>query len=238
MPSCSHRQPTLTLWHGHYRTHWLTLPSACLPFYHLCCLWRVESFEPSIGLSTTAGLPVVGGMYPPMTWTAPNAPSAPDTPDNDLTAPILTVTSSAPFRCQDTIPPPPPPPPPPLLQKAIIVFLPQTLIPSTPPSRTQLHLRWMDEVPTLVPSVRSHPVPYLPSSFSLQPSLTPSPSPRAGIAQWLERRTRDWKVAGSNPFRTGGICFFSFSFSFFLSPGSTFCADSYFDIRSTPVLMQ
>ena len=47
MPSCSHRQPTLTSWHGHYRTHWLTFPSACLSFYHLCCLWRVRSFEMS-----------------------------------------------------------------------------------------------------------------------------------------------------------------------------------------------
>ena len=25
------------------------------------------------------------------------------------------------------------------------------------------------------------------------------PALGAGIAQWLERRTRDWKVAGSNP---------------------------------------
>ena len=31
----------------------------------------------------------------------------------------------------------------------------------------------------------------------------------AGIAQWLERRTRDWKVAGSNPCRSGGRIFFS-----------------------------
>ena len=30
-----------------------------------------------------------------------------------------------------------------------------------------------------------------------------------GIAQWLERRTRDWKVAGSNPCRSGGRIFFS-----------------------------
>ena len=30
----------------------------------------------------------------------------------------------------------------------------------------------------------------------------------AGIAQWLERRTRDWKVAGSNPCRSGGRIFF------------------------------
>ena len=31
----------------------------------------------------------------------------------------------------------------------------------------------------------------------------------AGIAQWLERRTRDWKVAGSNPCWGGGRIFFS-----------------------------
>ena len=31
----------------------------------------------------------------------------------------------------------------------------------------------------------------------------------AGIAQWLERRTRDRKVAGSNPCRSGGSIFFS-----------------------------
>ena len=31
----------------------------------------------------------------------------------------------------------------------------------------------------------------------------------AGVAQWLERRTRDWKVAGSNPCRSGGRIFFS-----------------------------
>ena len=33
--------------------------------------------------------------------------------------------------------------------------------------------------------------------------------PGAGIAQWLERRTRNWKVAGSNPCWSGGIIFFS-----------------------------
>ena len=43
----------------------------------------------------------------------------------------------------------------------------------------------------------------------------------AEIAQWLEHQ----KVAGS----TTGECY---------SPGSTFCADSYFGIRSTPVLPQ
>ena len=31
----------------------------------------------------------------------------------------------------------------------------------------------------------------------------------AGIAPWLERRTRDWKVAGSNPCWSGGRIFFS-----------------------------
>ena len=31
----------------------------------------------------------------------------------------------------------------------------------------------------------------------------------AGIAQWLERRTRDWKVAGSNPRWSGRGIFFS-----------------------------
>ena len=46
---------------------------------------------------------------------------------------------------------------------------------------------------------------------------------KAGIAQWLQRRTRDRKVPGSSPGRSGGG---------FFSPGSTFCADSYFDIRS------
>ena len=51
----------------------------------------------------------------------------------------------------------------------------------------------------------------------------------AGIAPWLDRRTRDRKVAGSNPDRSGGTIF---------SPGSTFCADSYVGIHSTPVLPQ
>ena len=45
----------------------------------------------------------------------------------------------------------------------------------------------------------------------------------AGIAQWLECRTRDRKVVGSNP------CW---------SSGRIFCADSYFGIHSTPVLPQ
>ena len=51
----------------------------------------------------------------------------------------------------------------------------------------------------------------------------------AGIAQWLERRTRDRKVAVRIPAGAAGE---------FSSPGSTFCADSYFGIPSTPVLPQ
>ena len=31
----------------------------------------------------------------------------------------------------------------------------------------------------------------------------------AGMAQWLEHQTRDWKVAGSNPCWNGGRVFFS-----------------------------
>ena len=36
-----------------------------------------------------------------------------------------------------------------------------------------------------------------------------SSSSGAGIAQWLECQTRDWKVVGSNPRRSGGRIFFS-----------------------------
>ena len=59
--------------------------------------------------------------------------------------------------------------------------------------------------------------------------LGANPPRRAGIALWLERQIRDPKFAGSNPCWSGGE---------FSSPGSTFCADSYFGIRSTPVLPQ
>ena len=52
----------------------------------------------------------------------------------------------------------------------------------------------------------------------------------AGIAQWLEHRTRDWK--GSRVQVPAGAA------GEVSSPGSTFCADSYFGIRSTPVLPQ
>ena len=44
----------------------------------------------------------------------------------------------------------------------------------------------------------------------------------------FERRTRDRKVAGSNPGMSGGGIFFS---------RVSFCADSHFDIRSTPMLL-
>ena len=48
------------------------------------------------------------------------------------------------------------------------------------------------------------------SPWSLQQQLRPNvESEGAGIAQWLEHRTRDWKVAGSNPCRSGGRIFFS-----------------------------
>ena len=54
----------------------------------------------------------------------------------------------------------------------------------------------------------------------------------AGIAQRLERRTRDQKVSGSNPGRSCGTIFFFSGVSFY------FCSVSYFGIRSTPVLPQ
>ena len=40
-------------------------------------------------------------------------------------------------------------------------------------------------------------------------TASPQRQQGAGIAQWLERRTRDWKVAGSNPCRSDGRIFFS-----------------------------
>ena len=49
----------------------------------------------------------------------------------------------------------------------------------------------------------------------------------AGIACWLERRTRDRKVAGSNPGRSGGRIFFS---------RVNFVCWLLFGVRSTPVL--
>ena len=49
-----------------------------------------------------------------------------------------------------------------------------------------------------------------------------------GNSSVVERRTRDRKVSGSSP----GLCDGSI-----FSPGSAFCADSYFGIRSTSVLL-
>ena len=51
----------------------------------------------------------------------------------------------------------------------------------------------------------------------------------AGITQRLERRTRDRKVPGRVSAGAAGE---------FPSPESTFCADSYFGVRSSPVLPQ
>ena len=39
--------------------------------------------------------------------------------------------------------------------------------------------------------------------------ITASQIREAGTSRWLERRTRDWKVAGSNPCWSGGRIFFS-----------------------------
>jgi len=70
----------------------------------------------------------------------------------------------------------------------------------------------------------------------------------AGIAWWLERQTRDQKVAGSIPGRSCGKVFFSRVKHQALVYGiegaekrcseCAFCADSYFGIRSTPMLPQ
>ena len=51
----------------------------------------------------------------------------------------------------------------------------------------------------------------------------------AGTACWLERRTRDRKVASSNPGRSGGRIFFS---------RVNFVCWLLFGVRSTPVLLQ
>ena len=45
--------------------------------------------------------------------------------------------------------------------------------------------------------------------LSLLPLVLWSDVLPTGIAQWLEHRIRDWKVAGSNPCRSGGRIFFS-----------------------------
>ena len=46
-------------------------------------------------------------------------------------------------------------------------------------------------------------------THSIYIQLQKSKEMGAGIAQWLEHRTRDWKVAGSNPCWNGGRIFFS-----------------------------
>ena len=51
----------------------------------------------------------------------------------------------------------------------------------------------------------------------------------AGIAQWLERRTRDWKVPGSSPCMSGGRKFFSrsaFCALILVSISPTYCRSS------------
>ena len=55
----------------------------------------------------------------------------------------------------------------------------------------------------------------------------------AGIAQWLEHWTRDQMVIGSSPSRSGGRILFSRVNCVFV-----LCADSYFGICLTPVLLQ
>ena len=44
---------------------------------------------------------------------------------------------------------------------------------------------------------------------SLKSRHNSQPPTGAGIAQWLEHRTRDWKVSGSNPCWNSGRIFFS-----------------------------
>ena len=51
--------------------------------------------------------------------------------------------------------------------------------------------------------------PYLVRPQQPQEQRYPFLSAGAGIAQWLERRTRNWKVGGSNPCRSGGRILFS-----------------------------
>ena len=66
-------------------------------------------------------------------------------------------------------------------------------------------------------------------SFEWLQSLCVSQVSAAGIACWLERRTRDRKVASSNPGRSGGRIFFS---------RVDFVCCLLFDVRSSPVLPQ
>ena len=77
------------------------------------------------------------------------------------------------------------------------------------------HLIYLDELPSeyfQILMVCSWVFSRLPFQILMQGSVlwsNISITPEAGIAQWLERRTRDWKVAGSNPCRSGGRIFFS-----------------------------
>ena len=60
----------------------------------------------------------------------------------------------------------------------------------------------------------------------------------AGIALWLERRTRGRKLPDSSPRWSGRIFFSFFFFPLPSSPGWILCDDCCFGIRSTPVLPQ
>ena len=65
--------------------------------------------------------------------------------------------------------------------------------------------------------IRSVPRAFQPNAVTVRPSYydtqrqaaAVATTAGAGIAQGLERRTRDWKVAGSNHCRSGGRIFFS-----------------------------
>ena len=59
--------------------------------------------------------------------------------------------------------------------------------------------------PSFLQPALNAPTPPPPHSTPVATSLLAG----AGIAQWLECRTRDWKVASSNPRRGGGRIFFS-----------------------------
>ena len=87
-----------------------------------------------------------------------------------------------------------------------------------------IHLKHCTGRGKFVSDVFEYPLPS--HSFDIEMVL---PLWGAGIAEWLECRTRDRKVAVRIPAGAAGE---------FSSPGSTFCADSYFSIRSTPMLPQ
>ena len=60
-------------------------------FLSLVLFVTYQKLRTIIALASTAGLPAVRGMYPPLTWIDPNAPPASDTPDNTLIGSKLTV---------------------------------------------------------------------------------------------------------------------------------------------------